>query len=236
MIEDEILELFGGSDLKNLVAVLPLGSPPHVEEDLLWALASSEEVMPRNEYQSVIAHVCSCRRCFSLLFKYRQDQRETNPPPSSALALEMRARWDDLRAAVFLIGLGAAGLKLRAHPFPIRMRDGGPSEADELSLRPGDSFPIELGDMTLSLRLVGIDANQNTFRLAIDVAEAPEGINLDDVQIQVRGESGDIVSSLPLTKRTVVMDDLTVAVYDLLVINSRDNQLIGSISFQPTSL
>lgn len=235
MIEQEISELLGGSDLTNLIEALPPGSAPHVVDDFLWALASSDPVLSGTDNQPLLSHVCSCRRCFSLLFQYRQEQLLEAHPNQPALAgTKVWERWDALRVA-FLISLGAVGLKLRVQPFRLRMRDGGPVESDELLLRPGDSFPIEMDAVTVAMRLVDLDANRNTFRFALDLVESATEFGPDDLRIQVRGESGNLLFSQPFKNRTVAVDDLPVAAYDLLVIDSRNDQLIGSIKFQPTT-
>lgn len=232
MRDREFPEDWGGYSLRDIVEAMPSCAPPHLSEDALWAIAASESALPVAERQEMFKHVCACRDCFRVLMGFRGEQlNETNAP--AGLGLDVWERWASLRVSL-LVSLSAIGLKLKARPFPMRMRDGAVAEPTEIVLKPTQAFEIDFDRFKLALRLINFDAVKNTLSLTVEIAAHPSEVHLNDLVLQVRRDGREVILSMQCGSGEIELGELPVSAYTILLIKSDGHQLIGAIEFTPS--
>jgi hypothetical protein len=237
MTDAELTDMFGGADLPRLLGALPHGKPPHVQADVLWALAAPDSDIPVADRRALFEHVCSCRECFSLLSQFRKTQfAEAEAPPSATAGFgtSVFERWNAVQAA-FLVSLTAAGLQLRRRPFRMRMRDSLPVESVEVTLRIGDTYRVTLASASVDLRISSVSAPAQTFGFSLQIVPRTADLNPDEIRLQIRDARGKVVFDRQFTSGTAIVEDLPLSAYELLLTQVQDEQLIGLIAFQPTS-
>lgn len=242
MSVDDMLEFpeFGRLSAIDVANVLPDGTPPHPDDDVLWVLAAPEEVLSSAEGQELFHHVLGCRQCYRTLAVYRTEQltpewRDMPDPNEAALRV-----WDTVEAGRVRLLYNLKGevlkgvLVLALVGRVLRMRNSTEGRT-RIELREDDAINLWLGECQLSLRVVGLATERRSFRLAIEVLSLPPSTELASLQLKLLA-NGSVLRTVSYQKGSGFdTGELSGGNFSLQLLDGGSNEFLGSIELLPAT-